>query len=107
MVGQAPTANQDTVVALKTTGVKVEGFEDQQTFTPEEMGVRPLARLQIPTQMGLASETCKVLMDLIDDINNLRRLNLRQSWQYSLRLQRLISVANKRLALHAKSGGER
>ena len=106
MVGPAPTANTDTVVALKTTGVKIEGFEDAQNFTPEDMGVRRIARLQIPTQMGLASETCKVLADLIDDINALRRLNLRQGWQYSLRLQRLVSVANKRLALHTKSSGK-
>lgn len=95
--------DEATVVALKTHGVQPNPLEDVQTFTPEEMGARPLARLQIPTQMGVASEICRVLHDLIDDINNLRRLNLRQEWQYSIRVARLVSVANKRLAVHTKS----
>ncbi len=95
--------DEATVVALKTHGVPPNPLEDPQ-FSPEDMGVRPLTRLQIPTGMGQATEVCKVLHDLIDQITDLRRLNLRQNYAYGLRLQSLISVANKRLSVLTKSG---
>lgn len=97
----ADKLDEETVVALKMRGVTPQALEEPQ-FKPEDMGVRPLARLQIPTGMGAATEICKVLADLIDDINNLRRLNLRQEYSYSIRLQKLVSIANGRLSLYTK-----
>lgn len=94
--------SEETVVALKTYGVPPSPVEEHQ-FKPEDMGVRPLTRLQIPTQMGAATEICKVLHDLINDITSLRRMNLKQEYAYGLRLQELVSVANKQMKRYTKS----
>lgn len=106
MVDVANLTGEDADV-LKKTGVRPDHELTGAHWTPQELGLPSLVRLQIPLSMALEADILAELAKLQGEILQLRRRYGTSQTQWAFELKVLIQSANARLAQMARLGRKR